>query len=64
MSENCKYPRCEKDRQGDTPYGSKFCSTQHEVKYDHLMSDARDAERAANEPEPDYPEPRKHPDEP
>jgi hypothetical protein len=27
-------------------YGANFCSSYHEVKYDHIKADARDAKRA------------------
>lgn len=30
-------------------YGAKFCSTKHELKYDHIRADAKDAKRAEEE---------------
>jgi len=56
----CKYPTCTNDvGQVDTDdYTYKhrsFCGPKHEVKYDHIKADARDAERTerqeAEEPE-------------
>jgi hypothetical protein len=44
--ETCKMPGCDNDRRTHgTPYSRKFCSDKHEVKYDHLKADARDAQR-------------------
>lgn len=53
----CKYPNCAVDRED----GSKFCSIGHELKYEHLKWDAKearlDAEREAEENRKDPLEP-------
>jgi len=61
--DTCRYPGCEKEtrERGEQEYpdsdkeytvdafGAKFCSLEHELKYDHIRADARDAKRAAEE---------------
>lgn len=47
----CKYPGCDRPtgEQDDKTYRKRsFCSVQHEVKYDHLKADAKDARIDAN----------------
>lgn len=41
--ELCRYPNCDRERQDETGYAGRFCSTEHEVKYDHLKADADEA---------------------
>lgn len=39
----CKYPTCT-DEAGAAPgYSGKFCCKGHEIKYEHIKADARDA---------------------
>jgi hypothetical protein len=45
MSE-CQYPNCDRDARGGGGHSGRFCSDEHEVKYDHLKADADDARRA------------------
>jgi len=53
MTRTCKYPSCDQDagqEETDSNYRSgRFCSVAHDVKYDHLVADARDAQRAEQE---------------
>jgi len=37
------------DRFRISTYGAKFCSDAHELKYDHIKADARDARHAEQE---------------
>lgn len=34
------------DRFTVSAYGARFCSTRHELKYDHIKADAKDAQAA------------------
>jgi len=48
----CKYPTCtnpvgQQDR--DDYRAGSFCSVEHEVKYEHVAADARDAQIAEQE---------------
>jgi hypothetical protein len=43
--DNCRLPNCERDRRKSGGYSGRFCSDEHEVKYDHLKDDARSARR-------------------
>lgn len=49
---DCKYPNCDREvgteDRGDYRTRS-FCSAKHEVKYDHLKEDAKDARLTAME---------------
>jgi hypothetical protein len=48
----CKYPTCSNDvgQQDRDDYRKRtFCSIQHEVKYDHLKMDAKDAQESVKE---------------
>lgn len=40
-------PGCDRTPRGGGSFAGRFCSTEHEVKYDHLKADARDAKRSA-----------------
>lgn len=44
MSE-CRYPTCSNEAEG-SGYSGRFCSTECELKYDHVKADAQDAARA------------------
>jgi len=49
----CRYPNCDRDARGDGRHSGRFCSDEHEVKYDHLKADADEARRDAQpDPEP------------
>ena len=39
----CKYPNCDRDTRDETGHAGRFCSDEHEVKYDHLKADADEA---------------------
>lgn len=46
-----EYPDSDKTASNGEPftvsvYGAKFCSVEHELKYDHLKADAEDSRRA------------------
>lgn len=45
MTDECRLPFCDNDargyQEGVNAYGAKFCSTEHEIKYDHLRADVR-----------------------
>jgi hypothetical protein len=55
--DNCRMPGCDNDpRPNAGAYSRKFCSDEHEVKFDHLKADADEARYGEREPEPDLPE--------
>jgi hypothetical protein len=43
----CRMPGCNRTSRGGGGFAGRFCSTKHEVKYDHLKVDAQDAKRGA-----------------
>lgn len=43
----CKYPTCSEEQGAQNGYSGKFCSKGHEIKYEHIKADARDARRDA-----------------
>lgn len=45
----CRAPGCTREATSSGTHRSRFCSDKCEVRYDHLLDDARDAERAARE---------------
>lgn len=52
--DTCRLPGCENapgEQERDDYRASSFCSAEHEVKFDHLRDDARDA-RQASETQP------------
>ena len=57
-----EYPDSDKTASNGEPFrvstfGAKFCSTAHELKYEHIKADADDARRAAEEEaRPDVPD--------
>lgn len=42
----CRLPNCDHDARCNAGFSGRFCSDEHEVKYDHLKADAADARRA------------------
>lgn len=38
---------CDRTPRGGGGFAGRFCSTEHEIKYDHLKADAQDAKRSA-----------------
>lgn len=42
-----RMPGCDRIPRGGGSFAGRFCSTEHEVKHDHLKADARDAKRSA-----------------
>jgi hypothetical protein len=51
----CRYPNCDRDARGGGGHSGRFCSDEHEVKYDHLKADAADAQRAEQQHHDDAP---------
>lgn len=51
MTRSCNYPGCDRETgQDGNPVAyrtRRFCSLRHDIKFDHLESDAQDAERSA-----------------
>jgi hypothetical protein len=43
----CRMPSCDRTPRGGGGFAGRFCSAEHEVKYDHLKADAQDAKRSA-----------------
>lgn len=43
---SCRYPNYDRETRDDGGHAGRFCSAEHEVKYDHLKADAVDARRA------------------
>ena len=46
--DTCRMPGCEDEPRddGQDAFANKFCSTKHELKYEHIKADAEDARRA------------------
>lgn len=40
-------PGCDHSPRDGGGFSGRFCSPEHEVKYDHLKADAQDAKRSA-----------------
>ena len=49
--DTCRMPGCDEEPRDDGRDASanRFCSTQHELKYEHIKADAEDARRAERE---------------
>lgn len=43
--DECRNPSCSNDPRNKGGFSGRFCSTPCEVKYEHVRTDAREAER-------------------
>ena len=46
--DECRNPACSNDPRGGG-FSGRFCSTACELKYEHVLADARDAQRETRE---------------